>query len=140
MRRFSDPQVAAVFKAYPPALRDKLLALRELVFDTARRTPGVGALTETLKWRQPSYLTEQTGSGSTVRIDQLRSGDGYAVYFHCRSGLVGRFRALYPATFRYQGERAILFGLKDRVPKRELRHCIALALTHHARKKQPRSL
>jgi hypothetical protein len=139
MKRFSDPDVAALFQALPPVLRGRLLALRELVFETARTTPGVGALTETLKWGQPSYLTRETGSGSTVRIDQLKTGEGYAIYFHCQSGLVGQFRALYPDTFRYHGERAILFGLDEPVPTSELGHCIALALTHHARKKRSRS-
>jgi hypothetical protein len=139
MRRFSDPRVAALFKSYPPVVRGKLVALRELVFDTARKTKGVGKLTETLKWGQPSYLTAETGSGTTVRIDRLKADDGYAVYFHCQSGLVSQFRALYPDGSRYQGERAIVFGLADRVPTSELCHCIALALTHHARKKRSRS-
>ena len=44
-------------------------------------------------------------------------------------------RALYPGMFRYDGKRAIVFGAKDRVPLRALRHCIGLALTHHLRKK-----
>jgi hypothetical protein len=136
MRRFSDSGVASVFKAYPPAMRAKLMALRQLVFDTAEKTPGVGRLTETLKWGQPSYLTEETGSGTTVRIDRLKAGDGYAAYFHCQSGLVEQFRELYRDTFKYQGKRAILFAASDRVPTKELRHCIALALTHHSRKKK----
>jgi hypothetical protein len=139
MRRISDTGVASVFKAYPPAIRAKLMALRELVFDTADKTTGVGRLTETLKWGQPSYLTEETGSGTTVRIDRLKADNGYAVYFHCQSGLVGQFRELYPDTFKYQGKRAIVFDAKDRVPARELRHYLALALTHHARKKKPKS-
>jgi len=139
MRRFSSSDVASVFKAYPHDLRARLMALRELVFDTADKTTGVGRLTETLKWGQPSYLTEETGSGTTVRIDRLKTGDGYAVYFHCQSGLLGRFRELYPDTFKYEGKRAIVFDAKDRVPARELRHCLALALTHHARKKKPKS-
>ncbi|MEA2806973.1 MAG: hypothetical protein QOJ17_1114, partial [Rhodospirillaceae bacterium] len=91
MRRFSDTNVASVFKAYPPVLRSKLMALRELVFDTAEKTTGVGRLTETLKWGQPSYLMQETGSGTTVRIDRLKADDGCAVYFHCQSGLVGQF-------------------------------------------------
>jgi hypothetical protein len=135
MRRISDSGVASVFKAYPPGIRAKLMALRELVFDTAARTEGVGRLTETLKWGQPSYLTEETGSGTTVRIDRLKAG-GYAVYFHCQSGLLGQFRELYPDTFNYDGKRAIVFEASDRVPARELRHCLALALTHHSRKKK----
>jgi hypothetical protein len=66
MRRFGGAKVAAVFKAYPPAVRTRLLALRELVFDVAATTPEVGRLTETLKWGQPSYLTAESGSGTLV--------------------------------------------------------------------------
>jgi Domain of unknown function (DU1801) len=143
MKRFDDAKVAAVFKAYPPAVRTDLMALREMMFEVAAATPDVGELTETLKWGQPSYLTEETGSGSTVRIDRLKGrDDGYAIYFHCQSGLVGRFRELYPDIFETEGERAFHFTAGRRLPARELRHCIGLALTHHSRKKQrkkPRS-
>jgi hypothetical protein len=136
MRRFDDARVAAVFRAYPPGLRARLMALRELVFDTAARTAGVGRLSETLKWGQPSYLTAESGSGTTVRIDRLKGrDDAYAVYFHCQSGLIGTFQTIYPDTFSYEGKRALVFGTKGRVPVRALRHCLALALTHHARKK-----
>ena len=134
MKRFGDARVACLFKTYPPGLRARLLTLRALVFDTAARTEGVGCLTETLKWGQPSYLTEETRSGSTVRIDRLKKGDGYAIYFHCQSGLVPQFRELYPDTFRYDGKRALVFDTADRLPVGALRHCIALALTHHLRR------
>lgn len=136
MKRFDDAKVAAVFRAWPPAERARLMGLREMILDVAKATPGVGALTETLKWGQPSYLTEETGAGSTVRIDRLKNADGSAVYFHCQSGLVGQFRELYPDKFTFEGERAILLDGKGRIPERELRHCIALALTHHLRKKK----
>jgi len=135
MKRFADPAVAAVFKAYPAGMRKRVLALRELVFDVAAKTEGVGPLTETLKWVQPSYLTEETKSGTTVRIDRLKKADGYALYVHCQSGLVPKFRALYPDTFRYEGKRALLFDTDAQLPLPELRHCIGLALTHHLRAK-----
>jgi hypothetical protein len=135
MKRFADRAVASVFRAYPANLRRRLMALRELVFETAARTDGVGVLSETLKWGQPSYLTAETGSGTTVRIDRLKKSDGYAIYFHCQSGLVGQFKELYPDTFRYEGKRAIVFEPNDKLPKRALAHCIGLALTHHLRKK-----
>lgn len=138
MKRFTDARVAAIFEAYPPAVRKRLAALRTLVLETAERTNGVGRLTETVKWGQPSYLTEETGSGTTVRIDRLKAGDGYAIFFHCQSGLADEFRALYPDTFHFQGNRAIVFEATDALPARELAHCIALALTHHARKRRPR--
>jgi hypothetical protein len=52
MKRFADSGVAAVFAAYPAALRKRLMALRALVLDVAAKTEGVGRLTETLKWGQ----------------------------------------------------------------------------------------
>lgn len=139
MKRFADPGVSATFKAYPPGVRARLMALRETIFEVAAATPGVGTLTETLKWGQPSYLTEETGAGTTVRIDRLKGDNGgHAAYFHCQSGLVGLFRQLYPDAFAYEGERALILRPGARVPERELRHCIALALTHHLRKKLKR--
>ena len=98
--------VDAVFDAYPKPVKAKLLALRRLIFDTAKATKGVGALEETLKWGQPSYLTPETKSGSTIRIDQVKAEAGqYAVYFHCQTDLVETFRELYPE-LRYGGNRA----------------------------------
>jgi hypothetical protein len=92
---FPDPAVDAVFDAYPAPLKPKLLALRRLIFDTAKATTGVGALHETLKWGQPSYLTPESKSGSTIRIDQVKSAaNQYAIYFHCQTDLVETFRAV----------------------------------------------
>jgi hypothetical protein len=133
----SDPAVDAVFDAYPKPLKARLLALRRLIFDTARTTKGVGALQETLKWGQPSYLTPETKSGSTIRIDQVKSTSGqYAVYFHCQTDLVETFRELYPKEFSYGGNRSILLNAKGEVPEAALRHCVALALTYHLNKRK----
>jgi len=134
---FSGAAVDAVFDTYPAPLKTRLLALRRLIFETARTTAGVGALQETLKWGQPSYLTTETKSGSTVRIDQVKSApDGYAIYFHCQTDLVETFRELYPTEFTYGGNRCILLNAKDKVPEPALRHCIALALTYHLNKRK----
>jgi hypothetical protein len=133
---FSDPAVAAVFSAYPKPLQTKLLALRRLILDTARMTKGVGAIEETLKWGQPSYLTTSTKSGSTVRIDRIKSpADRYAVFFHCQTDLVATFRELYPE-LNYGGNRSILLSADDKLPEAELRHCVGLALTYHLRKRK----
>jgi hypothetical protein len=130
----SSAGIDAVFAAYPQPVKSRLLALRRLIFDTAKTTKGVGALEEALKWGQPSYLTTESKSGSTVRIDQLKTlSGGYAVYFHCQTDLVETFRELYPE-LRYSGNRAILLDAGEKLPEAALRHCIALALTYHARK------
>ena len=133
----SDPAVDAVFNAYPAPLKAKLKTLRRLIFQTARTTEGVGSLQETLKWGQPSYLTPQTNSGSTIRIDQVKSAAGrYAVYFHCQTNLVETFRELYPTQLRFEGNRSIVLDAKDELPRAELGHCVALALTYHLNKRR----
>lgn len=136
---FTDANVAAVFRAYPSMLRGKLLALRRLILKTAKATSGVGPLEEVLKWGQPSYLTAQSKSGSTIRIGGVSSRDDrYAVYFHCQTDLVPTFRELYPKKFTYEGNRAIVLDAEKRVDEKALAHCIALALTYHARREGKR--
>ena len=128
--------VPAIFDGYPRPVRAKLLALRKLIFDTAKKTDGVGALEEAVRWGQPSYLTSESKSGSTIRIDQVKAVPGqYAVYFHCQTNLVETFRELYPE-LKYSGNRAILLDASDKLPEAELRHCVALALTYHLSKRK----
>jgi hypothetical protein len=123
----------AVFSGYPRPLRSKLLALRRLIFDTARATKGVGARQETLKWGQPSYLTPETKSGSTIRIDRDKSAPNrYAIYFHCRTDLV----ELYPTELSFDGNRSILLDAGEKLPESALPHCVALALTYHLNKRK----
>jgi hypothetical protein len=132
----SDPKVAAVFSSYPQPLRTKLLALRQLILDTARVTEGVGPLDEAIRWGQVSYLTSETGSGSTIRIDGVKSvANQYAVYFHCQTNLVETFRELYP-DLSFGGNRSILLDISKPPPKPALRHCVALALTYHLNKRK----
>jgi hypothetical protein len=133
---FSDSAVEAVFASYPKPLKTKLLALRRLILDTARTTGGVGPLEETLKWGQPSYLTSASGSGSTVRIDRIKSTNRYAIFFHCQTRLIETFRELYPTQMRYGGNRCIILTTEDAVPEPALRHCVALALTYHLNKRK----
>jgi uncharacterized protein DUF1801 len=131
-----DRAVAAVLDSYPKPIGAKLQALRKLILDTARTTDGVGALDETLKWGQVSYLTSESGSGSTVRIDRVKSATNQvAVYFHCQTNLVETFRELYPE-LSYSGNRAILLDAGEPLPKAELAHCVALALTYHLHKRK----
>lgn len=139
MKPFADPAVAKVFSGYAPSVRPKLLKLRELILSTAKRTPGVGALEETLKWGQPSYLTTETKSGSTIRLDAVLAQPGnYALYVHCQTTLVETFKEKFGSMFRYEGNRALIFSVADKIPEAALRECIALALTYHAKKKGSR--
>jgi hypothetical protein len=92
--------VAAVFSAFPAHVRARLLEVRELIFETAADIEGVGPLTETLKWGEPAYLTQATGSGSTIRLGWFRSSArDCAVLFNCRTTLVDDFRSQFPDVF-----------------------------------------
>ena len=136
MKPFVNRAVARTFSAYPPVVRRKLLTLRALIFKTAASTEGVGEVEETLKWGEPAYLTSQSRSGSTIRIDWKRSNPSrYAIYFHCRTNLIKMFRTRFPNEFTFEGNRAILFDVADRVPADALSLCIVAALTYHRRKR-----
>ena len=123
--------IAAIFRRHPEVTRAKLLALRRLIIDTAARTDGVGRIEETLRWGQISYLTPETRSGTTIRIDA--EGDGVALFVNCQTNLVERYKAIYPETFEYSGSRAILIPGDRSVDEAALAHCIAMALTYHRR-------
>jgi len=109
--------VAAAFAAFPEQVRARLLEVRDLIFETAARVKGVGPLTETLKWGEPAYLAEATGSGSTIRLGWFRSSDRQcAVLFNCRTTLVDDFRSQFPDEFAYEMNGAILFDAGEPLP------------------------
>ncbi|MFL6576492.1 MAG: DUF1801 domain-containing protein [Povalibacter sp.] len=136
MTPFKNTEVAEVFASQPARIRKRLMQVRELIFDVAASTAGVGKIEETLKWGDPAYLTVESGSGSTIRINRCRSSEHeYAVFFHCQTTLIETFRTLFPDTFRFEGNRSIVFDERERIPQRELELCIAAALTYHSQKK-----
>ncbi|MBM9500386.1 DUF1801 domain-containing protein [Leptospira sp. 201903071] len=136
-QNFKNPNVAEVFRTYPKEIREKLLSVRELIFQIAKATEGVGVLEETLKWGQPSYLTPETKSGSTIRVDRVPSEENlYALFFHCQTNLVETFRELFPKKIQFEGNRCILLNAKDPIPTKELSVCISMALTYHLDKKK----
>jgi hypothetical protein len=130
-----DPRVVQAFEAFPAEIWPKLLALRQLILEVARSTDGVGPVTEMLKWGEPAYLTEESRSGSTIRIGwKATAATRYTLYFNCRTTLVDGFRSLFPDELRFQGNRAIIFEATDSPPKAVLSQCIAMALTYHLKK------
>ncbi len=128
-------EVAAAFDSYPAEMRAKLLTLRQLIFETAAALESVGEIEETLKWGEPSYLTPQTKSGSTVRLAwKAKKPDQYSIFFKCTANLVVAFREKFPDQFSFGGDRSIDFKLDETVPDAALKQCIALALTYHRNK------
>ncbi len=124
--------VREVFDAWPSEARAQLRMLRALIYATAERTPGVGKLEEALRWGEPAYITSQTRSGSTVRLGwKATRPEHVAIYFHCRSGLVGTFRTLFPRDFTFDGNRAILLSIGEPFDHNAIAMCIAAALRYH---------
>ena len=125
--------VATAFDAMPEVPRATLLAARAAIFETAEAS-AAGALTETLKWGRPAYLTEATKSGSTLRLGVL---DGRAaMFFNCNTSLVDGFRSDLPEAFEYVGNRALMLG--NTYDPAALRHCVCRALTYHRDKRKGR--
>ncbi|MCF6262476.1 MAG: DUF1801 domain-containing protein [Xanthomonadales bacterium] len=130
-----NPDVAAVFKRYPPRMRQKLLFLRQLVLETAAESESVGVVEETLKWGEPSYVCK---GGSAVRLGwKEKTPHQYMMYFQCQTKLVDTFKELYRDKFKFEGNRAIVFDESREVSTEELKHCIELSLTYHSRKHLP---
>lgn len=110
------------------------MALRDLILDTATTLPEVGRLTESLKWGEPSYLTTQTKSGTTIRLGWSESGDTVSLFVHCQTSLVRDWRQHYRDELTFVGNREIVLPTEHALPDAPLRHCIAMALTYHSRK------
>lgn len=120
------------FEAFPALIRRRLLEVRKLIFATAKAHEEVGRLTETLKWGEPAYLTQQTGSGSTIRLGRVKDSDEHAaVLFNCRTTLIETFRERFPDRFEYRQNRALLLNVSGALPKAPLTVCLSLALTYH---------
>lgn len=134
--QFGNAAVSAIFATYSPEQRDALKTLRNLIFHTAKKSEGVGQIEEALRWGQPSYLTTESGSGSTIRIAVVRGKTQcIALYFNCNTTLIDDFKQHYPKIFQFEGNRAIILDIGQKLPLAELRHCISLALTYHLSRK-----
>ncbi|MFC3879394.1 DUF1801 domain-containing protein [Algoriphagus namhaensis] len=135
MELISNPNVEKTIQSYPEKLQQRIRELRALILDTASETEGLSKLEETLKWGEPSYLTK---NGSTIRIacHPKRPGS-FSIFFKCTSQLAPTFRMLYPDIFEFDGNREIFFSEGAKIPKKELKHCIRLALTYHKVKHLP---
>ncbi len=127
-------QTQSVFDDLPKAMATRLLALRALVLETAAENSAIGPLEETLKWGEPAYLTSATKSGTTIRINRHKKSDNhYAMYVHCQTDLVERYKQLYGDILKFEGTRAVVFDVDQDVPTEAVKHCLAMALTYHLR-------
>ncbi len=134
MNKFKNEEVAVKFFNYPKKVKDKLLEIREIIFQISKNSKQIGNLEEVLSWNQPSYLTKETNSGSIIRIDSLKSEDKIAVFFHCQTNLISSFKNKFKDKLNYEGNRALVFDLNKKIPESILKECIEDALTYKLKK------
>lgn len=126
--------VASAFERFAPPVRARLLAIRATIFAVAARSETIGPLTETLKWGEPAYLTQATGSGATVRLGVSKQAPGQAaVFVNCRTSLVCEFRAQFAEEFGYEGTRALIVPAHGPLPEEALSICLHAVLTYRRR-------
>ncbi len=155
-----NDDVARVFDSYPAAIRERALHLRALIFEVAKKTPGVDRIEETLKWGEPAYIAyaaRATGAksatrgaseprfaartaraiGSAVRIGWKKSDpDRYQLLFHCQTTLVDSFREQFANTLQFEGNRAIVFVVGDEIATHPIAQCIAASMTYRLKVKE----
>jgi hypothetical protein len=127
------PDIEAVLNACSAAPRAGLVALRQLIFARAAELPTIGRVVEALRWGQPAYLTPETGAACGLRIGMAPGGD-FALFVHCKTGLIQSFAEGPGAGMRVQGTRAVLFRTADDVAAPALSMLIGQALTYHLAK------
>jgi hypothetical protein len=123
-------EVAQVFAAFPGPVRARLAHLRGLILDVAV-TADAGPLTESLKWGEPAYRGQSARRGTTIRLGWPRTDpDHVAIYVNCRTTLVTTWRAMFPDSLTFAGNRAILLPVAEPIPQDAVAQCIAMALTY----------
>ena len=100
-------KIAAAWVDFLPKERALAEALRTEIFEVAADTPGVGRLTEALRWGQAAYLTEETGAGTTLRLARPKAG-GVGLYVHCQSQVIAHVRLVHDEGLTWDGTRGLL--------------------------------
>lgn len=127
----NEAQADEIYSHYAPPVRQRLLQLRRLILETARQNTAVGELEETLKWGQPSFLTVQPKTGTTIRIDRDGADTSdVALFVHCQTSLVSEWRVLYPH-LHYGGNRSVHFRADEPLPEDEICQMVSMALRYH---------
>ena len=124
-----EDDVAQVFNSYSSQVKSALLQVRLWIIEHAQANGQIGSVKECLKWHEPSYLTEATKSGTTLRLTQL-SDNSFALLVHCQSRVISEFKILYPQ-LHYDKNRAVIFNASEPLPTAIIQHFIHLALTYH---------
>ena len=127
---FTNQNIADIFTNYEEPFKSSLLEIREVIFQVAKKLDGVGEITESLKWGQPTYSTLHTKSGTPIRIDKF-DDKNIGIFFHCQTTLIEQFREIFAQKLKFSDNRAILLDPTKPLPLSELEFCISSALVYH---------
>lgn len=129
-----DEKVKQKIESYPDKARTFASEIRSLIYAAAEHE-GIYPIEESLKWGEPSF---KAPSGSPIRMDwKPNNPDIFFVFFNCNTTLVETFREIYGSELKFEGKRAIVLDISQKIPKSVLRHCLSLALRYHKIKKLP---
>lgn len=130
--------VANVYNtAYDEAERRVLLALRNLILQTAAEDERIGPLTETLKWGEPAFLTEETKSGSTLRLGRSSLSKTPALFVNCSTPLLAHLQEIdQGGVLEYHGLRDIAVPEITSRNRSMIQTCIRRTLTYHLERKK----
>lgn len=127
-----DEQINAAYDRFDDLVRKRLFEIRHLIFDIAGDHDEIGPLTETLKWGEPSYLTEKSKSGTTVRLSNVKDHpDHCGIYVHCQTRLIGEFRDSFGDELEFSGNRSVLVDVNKPLNETLMKMFLHKALTYH---------
>lgn len=127
-----NSEVKLVYDRVPKSIRSKVLQLRRWILEVAAECQHeIGNVEETLKWGVPSYLPRRKNIGTTTRIEWGDNKKEFGLFFHCQTKMISRIRKKFAKKLTYQGDRAVIFHYDDKLPEKELKVCIRMALRYH---------
>ncbi len=136
MKQTISKDVKSVFDSFPTDAKEKLLKIRQLIFNAAAEDNAIGTVTETLKWGEPAYLTDETGSGSTIRLGYKdKTPDSVDIYFNCQTTLIKDIKQKYADELVCENNRLIRIPIAEALPTDTLSDCLTMALKYHYNKK-----
>lgn len=132
---FKNQNIKAIYDGFSPDVKKATLLVRDWVFEIAAIDKEIGEIAEDLKWNEPAYLTNQTNSGTTLRINQKKNAPNtFAIYVNCKTDLIENFKSIFP-NLKYEGTRAIVFDASSPLPENEVKTIISMVLRYKLRGK-----
>ena len=128
-------EVQPAFDEVTPPERAVLLQLRSLIYSNVSEIPEAGAVTETLKWGQPSYSVP---TGTPIRLGLTSSGTP-ALFVHCQTSVVSDARPVFDGDVVFEGNRAVLVPVDQAFPEEVIGQIIHAALTYRQKTRSGRS-